>query len=257
MEQVIIHADNLEQADALITARKSFIVQGMYGVNQVAREIEKKMDALKLKSRLYTSKRSLSLAAMLIPTGITQVFGAAAAVGIAAHNVATYDPDYEIVKYVKDNKIAVICVKEENFFIRADEMQKIGALITAKKSFIIYGVGGRKGMSETTEAVEKEIEMQQMRCRIYSSKRALILAAALIPTGFTQLTALGSGIGMAIHNLVTWNPDYEIIKYNVDNKVSVIYQKSVEDFYATAKAAEEAAHAANDLVEEKPDEQSV
>lgn len=51
------------------------------------------------------------------------------------------------------------------------------------------------------------------------------MAAALIPTGITQVTGLFTALGIAAHNLVTAFPDYKIIKCLIDNQVLVLYDK--------------------------------
>lgn len=66
-------------------------------------ELEKAMEAQGLKVRIYTAGRLLGVAAgVLVPP-----VGLAVAAGIAAHNAATRKPDYEIAKYIFDNKLKV------------------------------------------------------------------------------------------------------------------------------------------------------
>ena len=59
-----------------------------------------------------------------------------------------------------------------------------------------------------------------MRCRIYTRNRAAT-ATALAWTG-PGLAALA---GIAAHNLATYNPDYEIGRAVVDQKIYVTYKK--------------------------------
>ncbi|MBF4103001.1 hypothetical protein INT80_12615 [Gallibacterium anatis] len=44
-------------------------------------------------------------------SGIGGLFGIASAVGIAAHNLATYNPDFEIGKNLVDKKINIVYKK--------------------------------------------------------------------------------------------------------------------------------------------------
>lgn len=76
-------------------------------------ELEKAMKAQGLKVRTYTAGRLGGVAAG-IPVGLAVAAGVlappvglAVAAGIAAHNVATRKPDYEIAKYIFDNKLKV------------------------------------------------------------------------------------------------------------------------------------------------------
>ena len=86
----------------------------------------------------------------------------------------------------------------------------------------------RGSQSDAVTWLEKQIEMRGMSCRIYSSKRASVLAAGLIPSGFTQVTAAIAGVAIGIHNLATLNPDYEISKDLIDSNLTVIYKKDLE-----------------------------
>lgn len=103
------------------------------------------------------------------------------------------------------------------------ELDKIGDLIDQRRSFILTNVPNVT--SHVVSTIENRIESKGLKCRVYTSKRSAVLAVGLIPSGITQLTALGTAIGIGIHNLVTFNPDYEIIKYIKDNQVSVVYKK--------------------------------
>ncbi len=113
-----------------------------------------------------------------------------------------------------DSKIEVLNV---------DNMeQEAKQLISARKSFKVCGVAA---MAHVVTVLERMIESQNLSCRVYTAKRGAALATGLIPTGLTQLTALGTAIGIAAHNIATWNPDYEIAKHLIDNSVEVIYKK--------------------------------
>jgi len=107
--------------------------------------------------------------------------------------------------------------------ISFNDKNKLSAAIKAKHSFEVHVVSGAQ--SAAAQWLEREIEKQGMRCRIFTSKRKAILAGALIPTGITQLSALVAGVGMAAHNLATLNPDYEICKNTFDAGITVTYKK--------------------------------
>ena len=94
----------------LISADRSFEITGleaegamtkMVGVVEMAIERQHKT------CRVYTAGRSAAVAAAAIPSGVTQVTGVAAAIGIGLHNFATYNPDYEIAKHWLDKKLSV------------------------------------------------------------------------------------------------------------------------------------------------------
>lgn len=94
-------ADELStsELDHLIICRSSFQVVGVADISRVIEKIEGRIEKSGLKCRVYTEYRSASLATIFSPAAI---LGVGAAIGIAAHNLATYDPDYEIGK----NKVA-------------------------------------------------------------------------------------------------------------------------------------------------------
>lgn len=80
-------------------------------------------------------------------------------------------------------------------------------------------------MLKVTEAVERVIESQDLRCRIYTIGR--VAAAGLnFAGGVTGLIGIGSIAGILYHNLSTYNPDYKIGKDLVDNKLVVEPKKS-------------------------------
>jgi len=57
--------------------------------------------------RLYTAHRWLCMALALISTPLARGIGIFTALSIAAHNIATYDPDYEIRRHPLDSVITV------------------------------------------------------------------------------------------------------------------------------------------------------
>jgi hypothetical protein len=95
------------------------------------------------------------------------------------------------------------------------------ALIKKKDSFTLTHV---KNFSQTVKRVERLIESQGLSCRIYTAGRSTTMAAALA-SGPAVLFGLGSAAAIAAHNLATINPDYEIAKYPLADKLEVNYKK--------------------------------
>jgi len=107
--------------------------------------------------------------------------------------------------------------------ISFDEKDKLSAAIKAKRSFSVCGANGVQSVA--AQWLEREIEQNGMRCRIFTSKRKAVLAGAFLPSGVTQVGALVAGVGMIAHNLATLNPDYEICKNALDSGITVTYKK--------------------------------
>lgn len=99
---------------------------------------------------------------------------------------------------------------------------KLEDLIKKKISFEVVGVSGK--MSDAVKTVENAIESLGLTCRIYTKGR-IAAAGATLFGGITGVLGAASTIGIAAHNLATYNPDYEIVKHMVDNKLSVVYQR--------------------------------
>jgi len=96
--------------------------------------------------------------------------------------------------------------------------EKIDQLINEKRSFVVIGLGGE--LVEASAFIEKRIEEKGLSCRVYTRNRSLV-AGAMSWTG----AGLASLAGIAIHNLATFNPDYEIGRAVVDQRLYVDYRK--------------------------------
>ena len=96
------------------------------------------------------------------------------------------------------------------------------ALLSARESFEVVGLSGRMGSAVTT--LENRIESAGMKCRIYTFGR-IAAAGGSFFGGITGVVGLASAVGIAAHNLATYNPDYEIAKYPIDNRLVVTYKK--------------------------------
>lgn len=90
----------VEQIDLLIGSRTSYLVVAVSNVSAVATKIEGRIEKAGLRCRVFTEYRAATLAgAFFSPTApVAWVAG----LGMAAHNLATLNPDYEIGK----NKLA-------------------------------------------------------------------------------------------------------------------------------------------------------
>ena len=106
--------------------------------------------------------------------------------------------------------------------ITADELFLADDMIKAQQSFKVIGI---KNMTSAAAELENKIEKLGLTCRVYTENRFASLGLALIPTGVTQLAAIGSAVGMLAHNIVTFNPNYELAKNLVDNSIKVICKK--------------------------------
>lgn len=97
---------------------------------------------------------------------------------------------------------------------------KIIALLEAHESFVIDDVD-RINMSESVTALEKLIESCGMKCRVYTKGRVATLAAELA----VPVVGWAAAVAMGMHNLATWNPDYEIGKNMLTGTLTVKYKK--------------------------------
>jgi hypothetical protein len=100
--------------------------------------------------------------------------------------------------------------------------EKLKTLINNKESFQIVSI---TNMSAVVNRVEGAIETQSLSCRVYTEYRSASIAAAAIPSGLTQATGLISAIGIGLHNLATFNPDYELAKNIPTSTLTVTYKK--------------------------------
>jgi len=97
-------------------------------------------------------------------------------------------------------------------------MEQLPSLIATRRSFVVIGAGGN--LLKTSERIENAIESAGLSCRVYTRNRS-IAAGAMAWSGIGLLSLAG----IAAHNLATFNPDYEIGRAAVDNKIYVDYKK--------------------------------
>ncbi|CAI8812456.1 hypothetical protein [Pseudomonas zeae] len=110
---------NEPQIETFIRAKVSFEIVGLRGqFNKSVARVEKKIESLGLKCRVKVDiKGAIAQGGMLgtiigaasLPAGV--VLAAAATVASAGHTLATYNPDYEIIKDYVNKKLKVIYKK--------------------------------------------------------------------------------------------------------------------------------------------------
>lgn len=102
--------------------------------------------------------------------------------------------------------------------------EQVREKVKARESFTIKGIEALK-FFETVSTVEKIIEDQDLKCRVYTTYRAMTMGALAISNPFTALAGIGAAVGIAAHNVVTWSPDYEIGKNMSMGLIEVTYKK--------------------------------
>lgn len=107
---------------------------------------------------------------------------------------------------------------------------EIDALLLAKASFIIVGLRGQ--FTKSVFKVEQKIERLGLKCRIISDYKGVAAQGG-------AFGVLGACASMAIlpvlaitaasytaHKLITYNPDYEIVKDYINKKIVVNYKSN-------------------------------
>ena len=85
--------------------------------------------------------------------------------------------------------------------------EKLSELIAKKASFQIVAVKNISSGNKVEGAIEKKI-----RCRVYTEYRAAF--SKFRDPNRAYVAGFASVIGIAAHNLATFNPDYEIERTN-------------------------------------------
>ncbi|MXF07426.1 hypothetical protein [Escherichia coli] len=112
-------------------------------------------------------------------------------------------------------------VQIDSFDAEFLDVNTLSKLIYGRKSFVIKNVSD---VSETVKRVEHEIEKWKLSCRVYTECRSAVLAGSLWSP--TVILGVVSAVVMGVHNLSTWNPDYEIGKNYIKRRLSVKYKKA-------------------------------
>lgn len=87
----------------LLIDKENFQICGVTDVSKCAVLIEGEIEKLNLSCRIYTEYRTTALAGGALVAGV----GIIAAAAIAAHNLATFNPDYEIGKNKINSTVSV------------------------------------------------------------------------------------------------------------------------------------------------------
>lgn len=114
IELVRYTTDELTNAklDSLIDSKVSFQVVSIQHMGSVVEKIEGRIEKAGLSCRVYTEYRSAAVAGSVLG-GITAIAGVASAAAIAAHNLATWNPDYELGKNQVKGQLSVVYKKEK------------------------------------------------------------------------------------------------------------------------------------------------
>lgn len=94
--------------------------------------------------------------------------------------------------------------------------------MNAHESFEVVDVKSFK-QSTVVDVIERSVEHLGMTCRVRTRGRGVVAAALAIPTLGGSVAA---GAAIAVHNLATKDPDYEIVKDMIGSDVRVIYFKN-------------------------------
>jgi hypothetical protein len=95
-------------------------------------------------------------------------------------------------------------------------------LINRKETFEVVGLGGR--LLSAVKTVENKIEASGMTCRVFTAGRIGAVAGSFFG-GITGAVGILSAASIALHNIATFNPDYEIEKNPIDNRIVVKFKK--------------------------------
>lgn len=107
---------------------------------------------------------------------------------------------------------------------------QIESLVRSRASFEINGLRGN--FMAGINLVETKIEKLGMKCRVKSDVKSAMVQGGALGAAFSVMSApatltvatLGIAAGLG-HTLATYNPDYEILKDYVNQRLRVIYKK--------------------------------
>ncbi len=107
---------------------------------------------------------------------------------------------------------------------------QIDSLVRSRASFEINGL--RSNFMAGIKLVETKIESQVLKCRVRSDVKSAAVQGGALGVAFgvlsTPVTLTAATLGIAAglgHTLVTYNPDYEILKDYVNQRLRVIDKK--------------------------------
>lgn len=93
-----------------------------------------------------------------------------------------------------------------------------------QQQVLLRGHWPGRSADECLYLVENKIETNGLTCHIYTLGR-IGAAGWSVLGGITGVVRILSAASIALHNLATYNPDYEIEKYPFNNKIIVTYKK--------------------------------
>ncbi|CAN7316007.1 hypothetical protein LJR071_001619 [Pseudomonas sp. LjRoot71] len=107
---------------------------------------------------------------------------------------------------------------------------QIERLLKNRASFEVVGLRGN--FMAGVKLVETKIEALGMKCRVKSDVKSAVAQGGALGAAFSVMSApatlavatLGIAAGLG-HTLATYNPDYEILKDYVNQRLRVIYKK--------------------------------
>lgn len=107
---------------------------------------------------------------------------------------------------------------------------QIEGLLNNRASFEVVGLRGN--FMAGIKLIETKIESLGMKCRIKSDVKSAVVQGGALGAVFSvlslpaTLTAATIGVAAGVgHTLVTYNPDYEILKDYVNKQLKVVYKK--------------------------------
>lgn len=108
--------------------------------------------------------------------------------------------------------------------VNASELSNelLDLLLKRTASFIVRAVNDQGLM---VQRLEQRIEERGLTCRVYTENRAASLGVGALVPGIGWAAAAA----MAVHNIATWSPDYEIGKNKIGNRVTVACKKAKEN----------------------------
>lgn len=132
-------------------------------------------------------------------------------------SASTHEPEPE----VKIDGVTVPSSLRDQGMLPASDLNDalLNVLLERRASFKLIAVSDH---SQMIRRLEEQVEKRGLTCRIYTENRGYIAGGAAVLTG----VGLAAVAAIAAHNLATWNPDYEIVRDIVDNKISVIFKKN-------------------------------
>lgn len=99
--------------------------------------------------------------------------------------------------------------------------EEISSMISERRSFKIKDIDS-VFFADTVETIEKLIESQGLKCRVYTAGRITALGVSAI----SIVGGVAAGLTIAAHNIATFNPDYEIAKVYTTKTLAITYKKN-------------------------------